>query len=328
MDEGTRAWFERCTSTASDWPAARLVDVKDELRISVVIPARDEEATVGEVVGRISNDLVDEIPLVDELVVMDSLSDDGTAAAAREAGAVVHSVADVRPDLGVRPGKGEALWKSLFVTSGDLLVFVDADLTDWGTHFVSGLIGPLLADSRSLLVKGFYDRVLDLGSGVAVEGGRVTELVARPWLAVHRPELSAVVQPLAGEWAIRRSLFERLSVPVGYGVEIASLLDTASRHGRDAITQVDLGHRAHQHQHLHDLGAMATELLAVADRRRARLTADDVVLSRMRRDRSWAEHHVSITERPPVAELPAFESSDHLARFSRPAPDVGSRDSG
>src|SRR5690606_9268865 len=137
---------------------------------------------------------------------MDSLSTDDTAAQAVAAGAQVHSVADVRPDLGVQVGKGEALWKSAFVTTADGLVFIDADLTEWGTHFVTALVGPMLASPNVLLAKGFYDRVLDMGTGVSVEGGRVTELVAKPWLAIHRPALSAVVQPLAGEWAIRRSL--------------------------------------------------------------------------------------------------------------------------
>lgn len=303
MDARARAWFDRRTTSAADWTAADLVARKAGRRISVVIPAKDEEETVGDVVRQIRKDLVDDLPLVDEVVVMDSLSADATALAARGAGAAVHSVAQVRPELGVRPGKGEALWKSLFVTTGDLLVFIDADLTDWGTHFVSGLLGPLLADDGVLLAKGFYDRVLDLGTGVAVEGGRVTELVARPWLALHRPELSAVVQPLAGEWAIRRATFEQLSVPVGYGVEIASLLDVSAEHGVDAIAQVDLGNRAHQHQHLHDLGAMATELLAVAERRRSGAAAEDVVLPRMERDRSWAEREVPTAERPRMVDL-------------------------
>lgn len=303
MDAEARAWFDRRTTAAADWPAEELVDRLHGHRVSVVIPARDEAGTVGEVVRAIITDLVDRVPLVAEVVVMDSLSTDDTARVAREAGADVHSVAEVRPDLGVQAGKGEALWKSLFVTHGDLLVFIDADLTDWGTHFVTGLIGPLLADEETLLAKGFYDRVLDLGTGVAVEGGRVTELVARPWLAVHRPELSAVVQPLAGEWAIRRSLFASLPVPVGYGVEIASLLDTATRYGVDAVAQVDLGNRAHRHQHLHDLGAMATELLAVADRRRTGAGAVEVALPRMGRDRSWRERSVPTGERPAYVDL-------------------------
>jgi glucosyl-3-phosphoglycerate synthase len=181
----------------------------------------------------------------------------------------VHRARDVAPELGGWPGKGEALWKSLLVTKGDLLVFVDADLTHWGPHFVTGLLGPLLADPRVLLVKGFYERLYAAGDGsVTADGGRVTELVARPLLSLWWPELTGVVQPLAGEWAIRRELMESLSVPVGYGVELAVLLDTAAERGLDAIAQVDLGSRGHKHQASHDLAVMAAELLLVAERRR------------------------------------------------------------
>ncbi|KRE98030.1 hypothetical protein ASG88_17805 [Nocardioides sp. Soil777] len=305
MNRAAQAWYQRQTSSSGDWPLERVRSLKGDATVAVVIPARDEEATVGGVVREIASDLAD---LVDELVVMDSLSSDATAVEAAAAGATVWSVADVRPDLGVRSGKGEALWKAQLVTTSDLLVFVDADLTGWGTHFVTGLVGPLLSDPETLLVKGFYDRVLDMGTGVSSEGGRVTELVARPWLSVHRPSLSAVVQPLAGEWAIRRSLFASLPVPVGYGVELASLLDTESRHGVDAIAQVDLGQRAHTHQNLHDLGAMATELLAVADRRRSVPSTDSldsVTLTRLMRDRTWTERSVVTTERMPVESLEA-----------------------
>ncbi|MBN9618283.1 MAG: glucosyl-3-phosphoglycerate synthase, partial [Actinobacteria bacterium] len=232
---------------------------------------------------------------------------DATADVARAAGAVVASVADVRPDLGVRAGKGEALWKSLFVTSGDLLVFIDADLTEWGTHFVTGLLGPLLADPRVRLVKGFYDRLLDVAPGTrSSEGGRVTELVARPLLATRWPQLSAVVQPLAGEWAIRRSLFAQLPVPVGYGVELATLLDTWRRHGLDAIAQVDLGARGHRHQSVHDLGAMAVELLQVADRRSGLdVGAEPVELAQYDRAAvsSWRCRQIPVDERPPAAEV-------------------------
>jgi glucosyl-3-phosphoglycerate synthase len=307
MDHRAREWFARRTSSAADWPLDRVVAAKAGTRVSVVIPARNEEASVGEVVRMIRAELMTGAGLVDELVVMDSLSEDATAEVARDAGAAVYSVVDVAPELGVRAGKGEALWKSLFVATGDVLVFIDADLTEWGTHFVTGLLGPLLTDPAVLLAKGFYDRVLDLGTGVSAEGGRVTELVARPWLALHRPELAAVVQPLAGEWAIRRSLFETLSTPVGYGVEIATLLDTAAGHGVDAVAQVDLGSRGHKHQSLHDLGAMAVELLAVAHRR---LTgepgADLAVLDRLGRDRTWVEREVATAERPPAVTVPGY----------------------
>lgn len=288
------------SSTATDWPLPRVLELKGDHRIAVVIPARNEEATVGEVVRVIAAELGE---LVDELIVMDSLSSDATGAAAATAGAIVHSVADVRPDLGVHPGKGEALWKSLFVTDADVLVFIDADLSEWGAHFVTGLLGPLLADEQVMLVRGYYDRVLDTGDSVSLEGGRVTELVARPWLALHRPELADVVQPLAGEWAMRRSAFESLPIPMGYGVELATLLDVHSRYGLPAVAQVDLGRRAHRHQSLHDLSAMALELLAVADRRRDE-GADDVTctgtlaLRIPRPDRSWSEREVVVAERP------------------------------
>ena len=202
---------------------------------------------------------------------MDSDSTDATADVAAEAGAKVYRASDVAPGLGTFPGKGEALWKSLLVTSGDLLVFVDADLTHWGPHFVTGLLGPLLADPRVLLVKGFYERLrVGADGSTSADGGRVTELVARPLLSLWWPGLAGVVQPLAGEWAVRRELMESLPVPVGYGVELAALLDTARRHGLDAIAQVDLGRRGHRHQASHDLAVMAAELLAVAERRRPR----------------------------------------------------------
>jgi glucosyl-3-phosphoglycerate synthase len=184
---------------------------------------------------------------------------------ATAAGATVHRSRDVAAGLGAYPGKGEALWKSLLVTTGDILVFVDADLTRWGTHFVTGLLGPLLDPAeRTLLVKACYDRAVDGPVG----GGRVTELVARPLLNLWWPELALVAQPLAGEWAASRSLLETLPIPVGYGVELAVLIDTAQRNGTGAIAQVDLGERAHRNQPDADLAVMAAELLLVAERRR------------------------------------------------------------
>lgn len=305
MDARAAEWFARRTSRAADWDLSTVHAAKSRagLRISVVIPARDEEATVGDVVSRIRAELVDAVPLVDELVVMDSLSSDATARRATDAGATVHPVTDVRAELGVRRGKGEALWKSQFVTSGDVLVFVDADLTDWGAYFVTALVGPMLADPGVELVKGFYDRVLDEGDEPAPQGGRVTELVARPLLALRRPQLSGVVQPLAGEWAIRRSLFEALPVPVGYGVELATLLDTESTRGLDAVAQVDLGRRAHRHQSVHDLGVMAAEILAVADRRAfGTEPAGAAELDQFERSADggrWRTREVPVDERPP-----------------------------
>jgi glucosyl-3-phosphoglycerate synthase len=318
-DDGTAAWFGRRTSHWQDWPPDGLLAAKQELgvTISVVIPAKNEQRTVAGVVGSIARSLVDDVPLVDELVVMDSDSTDATAAAAADAGAVVYSASEVAPAAGSFPGKGEALWKSLLVTKGDLLVFIDADLTRWGPHFISGLLGPLLADEQVRLVKGFYTRVRTESDGsTSTEGGRVTELVARPLISLWWPELAGVVQPLAGEWAARRSLMESLSIPVGYGVELATLMDTVTGYGLDAVAQVDLGSRAHKHQANHDLALMAAELLMVAERRRPGRLPDPLApaavdLHQFVRDDDGRARHISrpvpVAERPPAASLRADE---------------------
>ncbi len=270
----TERWFARRTHRWQEWTVHDLLEARERTatKVSLVVPARNEAATVGDVVTRVRTALVDTVALLDEIVVIDSDSTDDTFAVAEDAGATVFRSADIRPDLGSFPGKGEAMWKSLFVADGDVLVFMDADLLDWDTHFVPGLLGPLLTDPEVGLVKGFYERplldgsatpVLD-GEGAEFEGGRVTELVARPLLALLFPELAGLVQPLAGEWAVRRSLFARLPVPTGYAVELASLVDTVRTVGLDAVAQVDLGRRAHRHQALRDLGAMATQITSAA----------------------------------------------------------------
>ena len=269
-------WLGHRMSSWRDWPLEWLLERKQLVgaTISVVIPARNEEQTVAGVVTALARQLMSGSRMVDELVVMDSDSTDATYEVAAEAGAAVYRTREVAPHLGSFPGKGEALWKSLLVTNGDLLVFVDADLTDWGPHFVTGLLGPLLSDEHVLLVKGFYERLYRGSDGsVTADGGRVTELVARPLLSLWWPELAGVVQPLAGEWAARRDLMESLPIPVGYGIELAVLIDTAREHGLEAIAQVDLGSRGHKHQASHDLAVMAAELLLVAERRRRPLPA-------------------------------------------------------
>jgi glucosyl-3-phosphoglycerate synthase len=302
------------TAHWDDWTLGHLLDAKGEARVSLVVPARNEAGTVGEVVGRVRDRLVDTVSLVDEIVVIDSDSTDGTYDAAAAAGAVVHRASEIRPDLGTHPGKGEAMWKSLFVTTGDLIVFMDADLTDWDTHFVPGLLGPLLTWPEVRLVKGFYERPGEQGP---LDGGRVTELVARPLISLLHPQLQDLVQPLAGEWAVRRSLFASLSVPTGYAVEMAALVDTASAHGPAAIAQVDLGSRAHGHQPLLDLGAMAVQILAatLARAESARLTpeippsrrilrpADSAILRQFLPGPLPLDRVVDTAERPPAEDL-------------------------
>ena len=304
------------TFAASDWTPATLLAAKAAagLRVAVVVPARDEEETVGDVVAGVRAAWVDDVPLVDELVVIDSDSTDATARVASEAGAVVHAAGAVRPDLGAARGKGEALWKSLFVTTADVLAFVDSDLVEWGPHFVAGLVGPLLTAPDVHLVKAVYDRpLLDPSGHEAETGGRVTELVARPLLALHRPGLAGLVQPLAGEWSARRSVLERLSVPVGYGVEIAALVDTADLLGPAAVAQVDLGRRAHRH-HRHDtLGPMAVQVIAALEARtgvRQASRAPQVVTLRQfdRGPAGFTAHprRVEVMERPPAVSVPGY----------------------
>ncbi|WP_134739877.1 glucosyl-3-phosphoglycerate synthase [Nocardioides sp. 503] len=298
------------TAHWDDWSLDDLLAAKGETRVSLVVPARNEAATVGDVVTRVRSALVDTVALLDEVVVIDSDSTDATYDVATDAGAVVHRSSEIRPDLGTTRGKGEAMWKSLFVTTGDVIVFMDADLLDWDTHFVPGLLGPLLTEPEVALVKGFYERPLLGGEGGPLDGGRVTELVARPVLALEYPELAGLVQPLAGEWAVRRSLFETLSVPTGYAVELAALIDTLAARGPGAIAQVDLGRRSHGHQTLLDLGAMATQILAAVERRRGGVearsartstTGGSVVLRQYRSEGGTivpAERLVDVGERP------------------------------
>lgn len=336
MDSAAWRWFDARTFDAGQFDATELAAAKRHSgqTVSVVIPARNEAATVAAVVGQIRTAL-QAGGLVDELIVLDSDSTDDTAAIARMAGATVFAARDIDTGTAASPGKGEALWKSLFVSTGDLLVFIDADLTDWGPHFVTGLLGPLLTDPGTLLVKGFYDRLADdlpeqpgaEAAPAAPQGGRVTELVARPLLNLYWPELAAVVQPLAGEWAVRRSLMESLPVPVGYGVEFATLTDTWRRHGLAAIAQVDLGRRGHRHQNVHDLGVMAAEILATAMRRlpapglpdsvRATAagdpgTADPAAASLQQYDRQaqdWRSRPVPVAERPPARSVANYRTA-------------------
>jgi len=238
MRSDVQEWFATRTSSGQDWSRHRLASLKGSTRVSVVLPARDEAATVGAIVETLRRELVEQVPLVDELLVIDSGSEDSTAAVAHAAGARVVRQADVLPRLGDRPGKGEALWKSLLVASGDLIVFVDADLRDFDEQFVVGLLGPLLTDPGIDFVKAFYDRPLTNGDQVLpAGGGRVTELVARPLLNLHWPGAAGFVQPLAGEYAGRRTLLEQLPFVSGYGVEIGMLIDVLEEHGLDAMAQ-------------------------------------------------------------------------------------------
>lgn len=261
------AWFHRRTWSVDDVELADLAVRKAAhgTSVSVVLPARDEEATIAGVV-QACVELGGE--LVDEVVVIDGGSSDATARLAAEAGARVHQDHAVLSDVGTPGGKGDALWRSLAVTSGDLVCFLDADIRNPDPRFVVGLVAPLLLDADVQLVKGFYERPLETEvhwepSG----GGRVTELCARPLINLLWPELAGVVQPLSGEYAGRRTLLEALPFVNGYGVELGLLIDTLHHAGADAIAQVDLHERTHTNQPLRALGPMAFGIAQVAARR-------------------------------------------------------------
>lgn len=265
MSPVVEAWAIDRTSGAKDWPLDRLLRAKGNTTVSVVLPARNEEATVGAIVSAVRRDFMQSVPLVDEVVVVDSRSTDGTAAAARAAGAVVVSQDDITSGLPPMRGKGDALWAGLAATSGDVVAFVDADVDPFDSRFVSGLIGPLLSDASVSFVKGFYHRPLSLGGHSEPDGGgRVTELVARPLLNLFWPDLAGFVQPLAGETAGRRQVLERVPFVSGYGVETAMLVDLLGLLGLDALAQVDLGERAHRHQGTEALGQMAAQIQLTA----------------------------------------------------------------
>lgn len=336
------AWLRRRTSAAKDWPARRLLAAKGCQRISVVLPARDERLTVGAIVSEIRRELVERVPLVDEIVVIDSRSTDDTAAVAAAAGAEVVAQDAVLPGLPPMSGKGEALWKSLAATSGDLLVFIDADLRDFTASYVTGLLGPLLTDPAVGYVKGCYDRPYVLANGTAAGigegigdgtaagiangtagnagvvpggGGRVTELVARPLINLHWPLLAGVMQPLGGEYAGRRAILEQVPFVTGYGVELGLLVDVLELAGLDAIAQVDLGVRVHRHQSTEALGAMSGQIMFTAWSRMERqgslisLRAPSTTLAQFGRDASGfgvSLRDMGVSERPPMIDIPDY----------------------
>ena len=315
MDVDTERWFARRTWQEPPWSVAELVAAKGGRRVSVVLPALDEEATVGAIVAAIVPLTTGATPLVDELVVVDSGSTDRTVAVATAAGARVVRRSDVLSHLPPVPGKGEVLWRSLAATTGDILVFIDSDLRDFTTSFVTGLLGPLLTDRSVQLVKATYDRPLTQGRTVVpAGGGRVTELVARPMINLHWPELAGFVQPLSGECAARRPLLEQLPFPTGYGVEIGMLVDALRLVGLPALAQVDLSRRKHRNQEIGKLGRMSSEILQVAYerlRREGRLAMAPPATELTQFERS-GDDYVLLTvdmapaERPPIRTVPEY----------------------
>lgn len=279
--------------------------------ISVCLPARNEESTVGHIVGTIRRELVERARLVDEIVVIDDASTDATAAAARDEGARVVAESSILPEEPAGSGKGNALWKSLYVCSGDIVCWLDADIRNFRAHFVTRLVEPLLTDDATMFVKGYYERPLH---GEPSGGGRVTELMARPVLSHLFPHLADIAQPLAGEYAGRRSALESVPFVEGWGVELGLLIDLAARFGRGAIAQADLAVREHRNRPLDELGAPALAILVTALRRAGleQVGPEVAELVRFAADHTIEHVDVPVRERPPMITLPAYR-----AKFAR-----------
>lgn len=310
MLEEVERWLTDRSWSVADRPLHRILAAKRAggQTVSVVLPALNEEATVGEIVSVIRHDLVLQVPLVDEVVVVDSGSTDRTAEAAAAAGATVVHRDTILPRLPAVPGKGEVLWRSLLVTRGDIVCFVDADLREFSSDFVSGIVGPLLTEPDVHLVKAMYDRPLGSAAG---QGGRVTELMARPLLNMHWPQLAGFVQPLGGEYAARRTLLEQLPFPVGYGVELGMLVDALHLVGLDALAQVDVGVRKHRHQDGQALGRMAAAIYRTAQLRLARGHMIRPSLTQFERTGDNFEprtYSVDTEERPPMTEIAEYQA--------------------
>ncbi len=273
------------------------VDAKDGRTVSVCIPCRDEAATVGPLISVIRSELMRKVPLVDELIVLDDRSTDDTASVARSAGATVVPIESMHERFGEGHGKGNALWASLAASSGDFVVWMDGDITSFEPHWVTRLLAPMLDDDSVALVKSVSHRPTQMGGG-----GRTTELVARPLMSLYYPELTGLHQPLAGEYAGRRTVLEQLPFVQGWGVEMAMLIDVARRYGPEAIAQIDLGTREHRHRSLHALSVQAAEVMATMLARvpDGSLLADPAPTLR-RADGSVVP--LNLSERPPLAWL-------------------------
>jgi glucosyl-3-phosphoglycerate synthase len=285
---------------------ARLVDLKVAQRstLSVCLPAKNEERTIGQIVATVRRVLMERHSLVDEIVVIDDGSVDSTAEVAAWEGARVAAVGEILPDLPAGSGKGNALWLSQHATEGDLICWIDADVTNFRAAFVTQLVEPILADASVGFVKGYYRRPI---FGRPTGGGRVTELVARPLLCALFPHLAHIVQPLAGEYAGRRSLLETVPFVEGYGVDLGLLIDLAAAYGADTIRQADLGVREHRNRPTDELAPMAMEVM-LTGLRRAGMGRADLPSTLVRFD----EHHekvlvpVEARERPPMITIPAY----------------------
>jgi len=304
-DLALRRWLASRHYRAEDYGPEELLAAKTGT-VSVVLPARCVAGTIGAVVDALQP--LEAAGVVDELIVVDAASPDGTAEVARAHGATVHQESELLSGFGPARGKGDAMWRALSATRGEIVAFLDADTEDFRPGFLLGLLGPLFDDPDLQLLKGAFRRPLRVGGAhIPDEGGRVTELVARPLLNLHVPELAGFRQPLAGEISGRRDLLESLPFPVGYGVEIAMLIDAVRAVGIEALGQVDLGSRQNRHQSLQALGVMSYSVMHAGLSRVYGPEGFSPAATgwlQQPAESGLKARAVAVEERPPVASLP------------------------
>jgi glucosyl-3-phosphoglycerate synthase len=300
------------------WDLQQLVEEKNRqgLVISLCIPTLNEELTIGKEIVLFKSELMDRYPLLDEIAVIDSGSTDRTLKVAASFGADTYLAADILPEMGNKPGKGENLWKAIYQLKGDIIIYIDADIKNIHPRFAYGLLAPLIYRPEIKYVKAFYDRPLVTSKEVrASGGGRVTEILVRPLFSLFFPELSALVQPLSGEYAVRRNVLERLPFPIGYGVETSHLIDVYTEWGLQAFGQTDLDQRVHRHQSTRDLGKMAFGILqSFLNRLRSRGIVPDLptLTPILRQFQAHEETYEQVLfeiheeERPPMIDVDAY----------------------
>ena len=329
MTDDTKSWLEQNTFHHSDfWDLRKLVEEKERkgLTISLCIPTLNEEKTIGKEVLILRSELMERYGLVDDFAVIDSGSDDRTREVASAYGADVYLAADILPEMGNKRGKGENLWKAIYQLKGDVICYVDADISNIHPRFVYGLVAPLIRCDEVKYVKAFYDRPLNYSSGLRPSGGgRVTEILIRPLFSLFYPELTNVVQPLSGEYAARREVLERIPFPIGYGVETAHLLDLYQEYGIEAFAQTDLDRRVHRNQTTNALGKMSFGILQTfLNRLRSHGRIDQLPdMETIYRQFEVEEghyrqltHKVVEEERPPMIEVEAYLARRKLSKQS------------
>ena len=330
------SWLETNTFHHSEFDIRGLEQRKRAtgVSISLCIPTLNEERTIGKEIVVLRSELMDRYQLLDEIAVIDSGSEDDTLEVARAFGAEVYPAAEILPECGHHRGKGENLWKAIYQLSGDIIVYVDADIRNIHPRFVYGLIGPLLSLPEVSYVKSFYDRPLAESARLRPSGGgRVTEILIRPLFSLFFPELSALIQPLSGEYAVRREVLEQIPFPIGYGVETSHIIDVYHRWGMSAFAQTDLDRRIHTNQPTEALGRMAFRILQTFLTRMdsleiiSNLPELHTTLNQFMVDQGHYEqvgHEIQELERPPMIEIPAYRKKFASARL-RPGPPGPSR---